>query len=347
MKWKRFLWINWNQIQSSLLHTLFLRLSHGWVTRRPCSRSVHVQPPNLSFSRSCFSIRPVWATWRHQVEWEPHEQPKLYQCVVAVRFSFLLFCLLVTASLPPNMGDSILISLSLPPSGKMASNQTVEGLKCSTDPSHDTQHRSPFITPVFGTISNKDVPIMSSKCKRTVAADALPTAVEHKSNKCEESIERRTSKTLCGIKRRQLDIRHSEEAEEVFDIVVNEKKEESRKLEDSARTLTQDSSDENQEDGAEAESREERMAADTKVVPDHLGVHLPQSPSTRSTFLSCLHSKPRVVLRRLSLTTRGSNSSTVDQVVRTVSPVNTSARSRPSNQHPKSDVDLSNSRNKE
>lgn len=185
---------------------------------------------------------------------------------------------------------------------------------------------------------------MSSKCLRTVAADALPTAVEHKSNKCEESIERRTAKTLCGIKRRQLDIRDSEEAEEVFDIVVNEK-EESRKLEDSARTLTQDSSDENQEGGAEAESREERMAADTKVVPDHLGVHLP--PSTHSTFLSCLHSKPTVVLRRLSLTTRGSNSSTVDQAVRTVSPVKTSVRSQPSNQHPKSDVDLSNSRNKE
>lgn len=248
------------------------------------------------------------------------------------------------------MGDSILTSLSLPPSGKMASSETEEGLKYSPDQSHGSQHRSPFIAPVFGTISNKDVPIMSSKWKGTAVADPLLAAVEHKS-KCDESIERRTSKTLCGIKRRQPYISASEEAEEVFDVLAHEKKETSESLEESARRLTQDSrdhsSDENQEDGAGATHRERRLGADTKVVPDHLGVHLPQSPSTRSTVLSCLHSKPSVVLRRLSVTTRGGSSSNVDLAVRMVSPVKTSAQSRGRCQHPKADVDSSIRKNKE
>lgn len=229
------------------------------------------------------------------------------------------------------MGDSILTSLSLPPSGKMASNQTEEGVKFSTDPWRDTQHRSPFIAPVFGTISNKDVPIMSSKCKGTAAAGPLLTAVKHKSNMCEESIEKRTSKSFRRIKRRPLDTSDSEEAGDVFDMVGNEKNEKSKDLQYSARRLQQespdDSSDENHQDGAGAKSS--------------LGVHLPPSPSTRSTVLSCLHSKPKVVLRRLSVTTRGG------KVVRKVSPVKTSAWSRACSQHPKSDVDFSSWRNKE
>lgn len=213
------------------------------------------------------------------------------------------------------------------------------------------QDRSPFIAPVFGTISNKDVPVLSSKSKGTAEAEPLLAAVEHKSNKSEQSIERRASKTPGGIKRRQPDISDSEQEEEVFDIVGDEKKEMSRNLEEAARRLTQDSrdhrSEESKEDGAVAESSEERPRADTKVVPDHRGVHLPQSPTARSTFLSCLHSKPRVVLRRLSVTSRGGDSSDADQEERRASPFKTSARSRASSQHPKSDVDFSSSRNKE
>lgn len=216
------------------------------------------------------------------------------------------------------MGDSILTSLSLPPSGKMASNQTGEGLKYSTDPSHHRQHKSPFIEPVFGTISNKDVPIMVAKCKEAALADALITA-----ELCTS-----TSRTVCGLKRRQPDMSDSEEAGEVLDVVANEKKEKSGRMEDSARGLMEDSCGENQEDGARVISREQRFGADIKVDPNHLGVKQSQSPST---FLSCLYNKPRVVLRRLSLTTRGG----------------TSALSQASSQHPKSDVDLSNSRNKE
>lgn len=229
------------------------------------------------------------------------------------------------------MGDSILNSMSLPPSGKVPSNQTEEAI---TEPSHDTQHKSPFITPVFGTISNRDVPVMSSKCQGTAAAEPLLTAVKHRTNKSEESIERHTSKTLGGIKRRKPDISDSEE--EAIDIVGRKKKEKRRNLDHSARRLRHDSqdqsSDENQEDGAGVKIKEEPLGR-------HLDVHLPQSPSTRSTFLTCLQSKPRVVLRRLSLTTRGGDWS--------VSPVKTSARSRASSRPPKSRAECSTWRNKE
>lgn len=218
-------------------------------------------------------------------------------------------------------------------------------MKYSTDPWHDTWHRSPFIT-----TSNKDVSIMSSKCKGTAAADPLLTTVKHKSNKCEETIERRTSKRVRRIERRVLDTTDSE-AEDVFDIVGNEKNLKSKNLEYSAHRLiresSDDSSDVNQEDGTGVKRGKDSLGANTKVVPGHLGVRLPQSPSTRSTFLSCLHSKPRVVLRRLPVTTRRENSTSVGQAARTMSPVATSARSRPFSQHPKSDVDFSNWRNKE
>lgn len=248
------------------------------------------------------------------------------------------------------MGDSILTSLSLPPSGRLPSNQPEKGPKCSTDPSHDTQDRSPFIAPVFGTIS-KDVPALSSKAKGTAAADPLITAVEHKSNTCNESVERRASQTPGGIKRRQPDNSDSEREEEVFDIVGDEKKETAMNLEEAARRLAQDSrvhiSDETKEVGAVAKSNDERPRADTKVVPDHLGVHLPQNPAARSTFLYCLHHKPKVVLRRMSVTSRGGNSSDADREERRASPVKTSVRSKASSQHPKSDVDFSSSRNKE
>lgn len=241
-------------------------------------------------------------------------------------------------------------SLSLPPSGRLPSSQPEEGPKCSADPSHDTQDRSPFIAPVFGTISNKDVPILSSKGKGTAAADPLLTAAEHKSNKSEESIKRRVSKAPGGIKRRQSDISDSEQEEEL-DTVGGEKKELSSNSEEAARRLAQDSrgrrSVEDKEDGAGAESSEDSPPAGATLLPDHLGVQLPQNPAARSTFLSCLHSKPRVVLRRLSGTPRGGNSSDADQEERRPSPLKTSARGRASGQRPKSDVDLSSSRNKE
>lgn len=295
------------------------------------------------------------------VSWLSDTPPVLEECARSATQPQLLKVLLqhqtclghleTPASLPPSMGDCILTSLSLPPSGRLPSNKPEEGPKYATDLSHDMQDRSPFIAPVFGTIANKDVPVLSSKSKGPAEAEPLLTAVEHKSNKSEESIERRASKTPGGIKRRQPDISDSEQDEEVFDIVGDEKKEMSRNLEEAARRLTQDSrdhrSDETKEDGAVAESSEERPRADTKMVPDHRGVHLPQSPASRSTFLSCLHSKPRVVLRRLSVTSRGGNSSNADQEERRASPFKTSAPSRASSQHPKSDVDFSSSRNKE
>lgn len=88
-----------------------------------------------------------------------------------------------TVSLPPKMGDAILTSLSLPPSGKPASTRPPSNLPASNQPSTSADWRrssrrtpaaaeAPFIAPVIGLISNKDVPVMISAGKKKAKARA-------------------------------------------------------------------------------------------------------------------------------------------------------------------------------
>lgn len=76
------------------------------------------------------------------------------------------------------MGDSILASLSLPLSGRVASDQPAEAKRSSVDPSHYTQTRDkiPRITPVTGTppyITGASSPVMISSSKRTQSGDSV------------------------------------------------------------------------------------------------------------------------------------------------------------------------------
>ncbi|KAM6960388.1 uncharacterized protein LKV04_021955 [Tautogolabrus adspersus] len=173
------------------------------------------------------------------VSWLSDAPPVLEECAQAATQPQLLKILLqhqtclghleTAASLPPNMGDSILDSLSLPPSGRVPSKQ-VTGAKSAPN-GVQTQHKTPFITPVFGLMSNEDVPVMISANKRTLrgdepacskdATDKLSkfTVVKQKKTakeggEQEEEGERNASKRSVGMKRKQPDGKEGEPEEE-------------------------------------------------------------------------------------------------------------------------------------
>ncbi|XP_054609711.1 TERF1-interacting nuclear factor 2 [Dunckerocampus dactyliophorus] len=113
-------------------------------------------------------------TLAQTVSWLSEAPAVLEECAQAATQPQLLKILLqhqtclghleAAASLPPNMGDSILASLSLPLSGKVPSNPQARPVKSSGDVSDaaQTPDKTPFINPVIGLISNKDVPALSS-----------------------------------------------------------------------------------------------------------------------------------------------------------------------------------------
>lgn len=147
------------------------------------------------------------------VAWLSDTPPVLEECARAATQPQLLKILLnhqtclghleTAASLPPNMGDSILDSLSLPLSGKVQSNQTTEPKISGASAS--------FVTPVFGYMSNEEVPVMVSATKRTQSNDEHKkfTSVKERSSPGRSS---RMKRKLSG--RSQSDSEEEEEEEE-------------------------------------------------------------------------------------------------------------------------------------
>lgn len=198
------------------------------------------------------------------------------------------------------MGDSILASLSLPPSGRVASYQTAQT----------------FITPVIGLIANEDVPVMLSASQRTLQGDkaggSKDAAREHKDNfKFTLNTQRRTSKVeqgqeeedrhaliQCdGGKRKQPDERESdsEEAkeEELPGVKQSGKRKHFRGYQ-RKRGSEADGAHTARNDGCDREGLAAHM---TK-----LGVNLPDDPFLRSIFSSCVSSQPEVIIEKLSET---------------------------------------------
>lgn len=126
-------------------------------------------------------------------------------------FIYLLIFLLCAASLPPNMGDSILDSLSLPPSGKAASKEPTGAKMADAGASDDTQTwaETPFIKPVIGIISNEDVPMMLLANKSSLRDGGGSEAGG------EQAEEREVPKTSGGKKRKQPDQSESDKEAEV------------------------------------------------------------------------------------------------------------------------------------
>lgn len=278
---------------------------------------------------------------------------------------------LFTASLPPNMGDSILASLSLPPSGRVPSKQSAGAKRSAADPSHDTQTRdeTPFITPVIGTISNEDVPFMISTNKRTLRDDDATkenlkfTVVKERENSEDDGVkeggeqmeeERNAPRRRSGMKRKQHDKRESDEDAEVFSTIRSGGKRTSKSLRDASRLrqgIGDQRTNESEEDGAKMVRNKECNGAVLETCMNQLGVEslcLPEDPSLCSIFVSCLCRQPRVLLNRLSLTSASANrggrggksSHTKRQDRRRKSPVKAPTHKSASNQRQKPDADF-------
>lgn len=261
------------------------------------------------------------------------------------------------------MGESILASLSLPPSGRVLSKQATGVQKSTTDRSDDTQTRdqTPFITPVLGIISNEDVPAMISSKKRTLGGDGVTaenlkfTVVKERQN-CKddggkegrevEEEERRCSKGSSGLKRKQPDKSESDEEVEVFSM-IRSSEEISKGLRDAA---SRQSTNESEEDGAQMVRDEGCNQAILATCMAQMGVkslRLPEDPALCSIFVSCVCRQPRVVLDKLSEASaasgsgKGEKSSSKNvQDQKRKSPVKASAHKRKSKQHQKPDSDF-------
>ncbi|XP_062239670.1 TERF1-interacting nuclear factor 2 [Platichthys flesus] len=269
------------------------------------------------------------------VSWLSDSPPVLEECARSATQPQLLNILLhhqtclghlePAASLPPNMGDSILDSLSLPPSGRVASNQG--GAKASAD-NQSGKGKTPFIKPVIGLISNEDVPVMVLASKRALRDDK-PAASKDATNKHlkftvvkerqqpndkgregEEQLEgeRDVSNSSRGTKRKQPDNRQSEfdeeeeEEEEEDDDVAGMTKSGKRKL----SRVRQGSGDQRT-----SESEEEQLnGAAVAVSMTRLGVqslHLPDDPSLCSLFECCLRKQPRIIIKKLPAASAGAS----------------------------------------
>ncbi|XP_062300306.1 TERF1-interacting nuclear factor 2 [Scomber scombrus] len=273
------------------------------------------------------------------VSWLSDAPPVLEECARAATQPQLLEILLkhqtclghleTAASLPPNMGDSILASLSLPPSGRVPSNQPTGPRKSFESNGTQIKDNTPFITPVIGLISNDDVPFL--KHRKEMASSKGATSVNFYSKQspkftslkpkqkskddgekedgqqAEKEEERNSPKRSNGVKRKQPDGRESasEEEDEVLCVrtPVKMRMSGSSRYGGSAQRVNEsekDRAETGKDEGCKATALETRMK--------QLGVrtlHLPEDPSLRSIFVSCLNSQPKVIIEKLSVTPAG------------------------------------------
>ncbi|TNN71984.1 TERF1-interacting nuclear factor 2 [Liparis tanakae] len=298
------------------------------------------------------------------VSWLSDAPPVLEECAQAATQPQLLKILLehqtclghleAAASLPPNMGDSILTSLSLPPSGRIPSNGSTGAKRSVADQSGGTRDKTAFMAPVIGLISNEDVPFMI-RAKDATNEHLHPkenlkyTVVKERQNPKDGEVqvegERNESKRSSGMKRKQPDEgegqcddeeEEKEEEEEVLDMTGSWKRGMSRSL-TGASTVAQKGG----EGGGGAVKKGECNKAALKSCMTQLGVKaLPEDPSVRSLFISCLRNQPRVVLEGMtSAEGGGAKSPCVKQEARRRrSPVKAPTQSQSRPQRPDPDV---------
>lgn len=271
------------------------------------------------------------------VSWISAAPPVLEECARAATQPQLLKILLrhesclghleSAASLPPNMGDSILASLSLPPSGRVPSNQQTGPIKSfagqstissSVPETNGSQARdkAPFMTPVIGLISSEDVPVMISANKRAQRDDKSASSKDGINGNLKSKKEERNTPKCSRIKRKLPDQRESEsdEEEEVLSLTRSQRKRISRSTSNQENRLRQSTSErrtnESEKDGPKTRGNGESYRAVLKASVTQLGVEmlkLPEDPYLRSLFASCLLNQPTVVIDRLEMTSASNN----------------------------------------
>ncbi|XP_008281595.1 TERF1-interacting nuclear factor 2 [Stegastes partitus] len=268
------------------------------------------------------------------VSWLSKAPPVLEECARAATQPQLLKMLLQhqtclghlesAASLPPNMGDSILTLLSLPPSGRVPSDQHSGARQSPVRQSDDIQTRdkTSFITPVIGLISNEDVPVLISAAKKKLQSDEPATSKDaanqeslrftsikekqqskdHGVKEGQEQLEEKSLNGSSGKKRKQPDNRESEseeEEEEVLSIARSGKK----RIRRDRQGKDDPGTNKNEEHGANA-ARHEGNKETTATYVTQVGVktlHLPEDPTLSSIVVSCLRKQPKVVIEKLSV----------------------------------------------
>lgn len=295
--------------------------------------------------------------------WLSEAPPVLQECARAATQPQLLEILLqhqtclghldTAASLPPNMGDYILASLSLPPSGKELSNQPTgsEGTDQSTT-------SASFIKPVIGLISNDNVPFINSATKRlrngkttsTKDDENIPsessentkcTVIKEKQASVNEEGDSLVEKLRSNGKRKHVDESDStsDEEEEILRKASTRKKRSSSSCKSIVRPTRSEPKRSEAVDGDQAV---------LKTCSTELGfktLHLPDDRFLRSIFVSCLNRQPKVVVEKLSLTSLGaSNASTAGKSLnmylqnqRSISPAKNDKR-KPTRTQPKTAV---------
>ncbi|XP_019951131.2 TERF1-interacting nuclear factor 2 [Paralichthys olivaceus] len=304
------------------------------------------------------------------VSWLSDAPPVLEECARSATQPQLLNILLQhqtclghlepAASLPPNMGDSILDSLSLPPSGRVTSNQG--GAKTSAG-DQSRREKTPFITPVIGLISNEDVPVMASASRRAFRGDKPATSKDATKDSLkftvvkerqkpndgvkegEEQLEGEgdVSKRSRGMKRKQPDNRQSEIDEEEEEDVAGMTKSGKRKI----YSVRQGGSDQRTSESEEEQLSRAALASGVQKL------HLPDDPSLCSLFECCLRKQPRIIIDKLPVasasarTGGGGRSFYKEENQRRKLPVKAPMHKSTSNQLEKPDSDSAGSDDKE
>uniref|UniRef100_A0A674AIB7 TERF1 (TRF1)-interacting nuclear factor 2 n=1 Tax=Salmo trutta TaxID=8032 RepID=A0A674AIB7_SALTR len=257
------------------------------------------------------------------VSWLTAAPPVLEECAKAASQPQLLRTLLqhqiclghldLAASLPPCMGDSILSSLSLPPSGRsqqseqsgskpaFVSTPNPQSLTPLTN-HRQTQNRSSPITPVIGGICNEDLPVMASANNRARTCKEDVT-IQSDSREVEKKAESTARSKYTEVE--------SEEDEEVIVVRRGIKRRRSARDGQSKRLLRRGrggklfsyvESDEKDLTSDTDEETERDLLRDCLVQLEIAGLKVPEDQHLCSYITSCLVNQPRVLIPRLTST---------------------------------------------
>ncbi|XP_064787539.1 uncharacterized protein LOC135510489 isoform X1 [Oncorhynchus masou masou] len=254
------------------------------------------------------------------VSWLTAAPPVLEECAQAASQPQLLRTLLQhqiclghldsAASLSSCMGDYLLSSLSLPPSGRVqqsvksrskpASVSTPSPLSLTPLTDYRQTKLSLPVAPVIGGICNEDLPVMASANKRarTFQEDVVIQSVSRDVEEDAESTER--SKYTCVKSREE----ESEEDEEIM-VMRRGRKRRSVRERGSERVLRRGRGGEFVRDGEEdmtsgRDGETERdLLRDCLVQLGIANLKVPEDHRLYSYITACLLNKPRVLIPRL------------------------------------------------
>ncbi|KAL0970180.1 hypothetical protein UPYG_G00238420 [Umbra pygmaea] len=264
------------------------------------------------------------------VSWLAAAPPVLEECAQAASQPQILRSLLQhqvclghldsAASLPPCMGDSILSSLSLPPSGRVAprDHSGSKPVSVSTSSPHcskalsdqgQAKNRSFVITPVIGGICSKELPVMASANNRAKTSQGAQDF-----RKEPESMEK---SKYTGVQSREED----SEDEDVIVTGRGRKRRRMRSEEDRRRKRVLrsgwrgevESEEESEKESEEEIEEEETMSRNNEEDERELlknclaqlgfpGLKVSENRRLCSYITSCLLNQPCVVVSRLRFT---------------------------------------------